>query len=129
MIITATLPANPLGLPPGSLPAVAAARVFAVDVQPLIRAAALMQGLDPRMIRKAARTTRIVHARWAIMLVLREHFGWSTPRIARALGLMDHTTVMHGTERAKALEASSPAFARLASAVLYAAGLAEAAAA
>lgn len=58
----------------------------------------------------AARQHHICRARWAVMLVLQRR-GYSTPRIGRALGGRDHTTIMHGLKRGAAIEAADSVFA------------------
>ena len=56
-----------------------------------------------------SRYARLVRARWAVMLALREA-GWSSARIGRALGGRHHTTVLHGLKRAEALHATDAGF-------------------
>lgn len=48
----------------------------------------------------SSRAFRISQARFAAYWMLRRTFNWSTPKIARALKLKDHTSVLHGLGRA-----------------------------
>lgn len=102
-------------------------RPFALRVDPLINAAARASGLKPRQVLMTSRKPRIAHARFAIMAVLREQTNWSTPRIARRLGLTDHTSVLYGVTRARELEQTSEHFADIIAAVRTAATTAAAA--
>lgn len=52
----------------------------------------------------------IVRPRWAAMLLMTE-LGMSTPHIARALGLKDHTSVMHGQRQGRKLIATDSDYA------------------
>jgi chromosomal replication initiation ATPase DnaA len=45
----------------------------------------------------------MVRARFAVMWVARELFGFSTPVIGRSLGNRDHSTVLNGIKRAEEL--------------------------
>lgn len=49
-----------------------------------------------------ARAWDVGRARWLVMFVLRRR-GYSTPMIARAVGLKDHTSVLHGLRRVSEL--------------------------
>src|SRR3990167_200426 len=49
------------------------------------------------------RSRDLVTARWAGMLIIQKHLAWSPPRIGRAFGNRDHTTVIHGIRQAKQL--------------------------
>ena len=62
--------------------------------------------LGPRGIRDVA------HTRFAVMKVAREG-GKSMGQIGRVLGNRDHTSVLHGINRAGQLEAADPDFAEL----------------
>lgn len=54
----------------------------------------------------------VVEARWAVMYAARQA-RCSYPSIARALYLKDHTTVIHGVERARELMIADLAYAAL----------------
>ena len=73
-------------------------------------------GILPEQLTGASRSVDLVRGRWAIMIVLSER-GWSFPRIGAALGGRDHTTVMSGIRRGRAMAASDAGFARLVAAV------------
>ena len=60
-------------------------------------------GIKPQQLTGESRCMDFVYPRWAAMLFASERLAWSTPRIGRALGDRDHTTVMHGINRAKEL--------------------------
>jgi chromosomal replication initiation ATPase DnaA len=77
----------------------------------ILRAASLT-GYAPKEITGVGRTAPLARVRFAIMLVLRRR-GLSLPEIGRRLGGRDHTTVMHGVERAEAMLSSDADFAAL----------------
>lgn len=56
-------------------------------------------------------TKPISRARWSVMLVLRDKRGMSYPAIGSKLGDRDHSTVIHGINRAKAIMQTDPEFA------------------
>ena len=60
-------------------------------------------GIKPQQLTGESRCMDFVYPRWAAMLFASERLAWSTPRIGRAFGDRDHTTVMHGINRAKEL--------------------------
>ena len=68
----------------------------------ILERAAKVTGYSQAEIVGAGRTRALSHVRFAIMLVLRRR-GLSFPVIGRLLGNRDHTTVMHGCERAQRL--------------------------
>ncbi len=81
-----------------------------------IDAACAVFGFSRADLTGNARFAGLVRARWAVMLAMHRR-GYSTPRIGRALGGRDHTTVMHGLLRGKLIEASNPEFASKCAAV------------
>lgn len=81
-----------------------------------INAACAVFGFTRAELISDHRGAGVVRARWAVMLAMHRR-GYSTPRIGRALGNRDHTTVMHGLQRGKLIEARDPEFARLCVAV------------
>ena len=76
-----------------------------------VAAAAEVFGLCRQDIIGSSREREICRARWAAMLTLRRR-GYSLPRIGRAIGDRDHTTVMHGLVRARDLCAAEPEYAQ-----------------
>ena len=56
----------------------------------------------PHEIRSQRRTTRVVRARHAVFWALYESTEMSYPEIAKRLN-RDHTTVLHGVQRAKSM--------------------------
>lgn len=103
---------NPFGWPEG----VCFARPPA-SVPDLIAFVATTLGSTPRELTDASRSTDLVRGRWAIMIALVDERGWSLPRIGKSLGNRDHTTVMNGLARGRALVAIDAGFARLVAAV------------
>ena len=88
---------------------------WALQAKPMISRAAAAVGEPVTVLMGDNRARKLAQARWAVMLGLR-HAGWSTSRIGRALR-RDHTTVMSGLERGKALMAHDRDFQRLYAAV------------
>lgn len=84
---------------------------WALQAKPLISRAADAVGEPVAVLLGDNRARKLAQARWAVMLVLR-HAGWSTSRIGRALR-RDHTTVMSGLERGRALMGNDSDFRRL----------------
>ena len=56
-------------------------------------------GITAEKIRERNRKRKVVMARQSIMYALRKRTKWSTPQIARFVGLTDHSTVVHGIAR------------------------------
>lgn len=71
--------------------------------QVLARVAASLGGASPASVMAGKRNKWACRIRHATMLALRRR-GLSFPKIAQMLGGMDHTTVMHGCEKAALLE-------------------------
>lgn len=82
-------------------------------LQPLIVRAAEHYGLSPKAVLANRRQTSIVRARWAVAWAAQHATEYSYPRIGRALGGRDHTTVMHGVRRAEEIRARDSAFRAL----------------
>lgn len=59
--------------------------------------------LTPEQIRQACRKRRISRPRQAAMYALHRRTLWSSPQIAKFLGLKDHTSVLHGIKKIEAL--------------------------
>lgn len=74
----------------------------------------------PKRVRSESRERPVVRARQAMMLALHERVHWSSKQIATFLGLSDHTTVLYGTKKARALVATSSSFAALIEALMTA---------
>jgi chromosomal replication initiation ATPase DnaA len=56
------------------------------------------------------RTAHLVEARFAAYWMLRRTFKWSLPHIAKIMRRKDHTTVMHGINRAIELRNTNHAY-------------------
>lgn len=84
-----------------------------VVLPPLIARAAAAYCIRPIDVRSARRDPANVRARWAVAWAAFKGTEYSYPRIARELGKRDHTTIMHGIQRAEALRVSDPAFRAL----------------
>lgn len=80
-------------------------------VSQLIDRAASVTQYSRTDIISVRREAPLCHVRFAIMKLAKER-GVSLPRIGRALGDRDHTTVISGVRRAKQLS-NDPDFARL----------------
>lgn len=77
-----------------------------------IDAAAAFVDTDRNSLLARDRRPHMVHARWAVMVVLRER-RYSLPRIAKRLKLKCHSTVMHGIEQAPYLARRDASFAAM----------------
>lgn len=89
---------------------------WAIQAKPLILRAAEAIGEPVAVLMGDNRAQKLAQARWAVMLGLR-NAGWSLTRIGRALH-RDHTTVMNGLERGKALMVGDSDFQQLYSVVV-----------
>ena len=70
-------------------------------------------GIAVPQILGRGRSPEVAFARFAIIWAIREELGYSFPRIGRALGRRDHTTILAGYKRAEALRRSDSAFSGL----------------
>lgn len=105
-----------IGNYPGLRPLVPSFYRTPLRVAHIVHHAAKLTGYSYSAIIGSSRQAPIVRIRWAIMLAMRKR-GLSTPQIGRMLGKRDHSTVMHGLERAEALLTSDDDFAALVSMV------------
>jgi chromosomal replication initiation ATPase DnaA len=64
----------------------------------IMRAVCAAHQVSPEAVLSPRRTKEIVHARHHVAHDLRKQLGWSLPRIARALNLKDHTSVIWAIE-------------------------------
>lgn len=87
-------------------------RLLCIEARDLIRRAAELAGVSVDTLTSPQRTHKLAMHRWAVMGIMR-NWGWSYPRIARALGRKDHTSAMNGVLQARRLRMESPAFADL----------------
>lgn len=79
-------------------------------------------GLGVREIVAPYRDASCAHARFAVAWAARRAIeACSLPRIGRALGGRDHTTILHALRRADALREADPDFRRLTDRLLAAA--------
>lgn len=79
-------------------------------VDDVIEAAGRFSATHVSLIRGRGRSESLCKVRFAVMWVSRIAFGYSTPKIARALGNRDHTTILTGIRRAESLRATDTAF-------------------
>lgn len=77
-----------------------------------IAAAAACVDTDRASLLAKDRRPHMVHARWAVMVALRER-RYSLPRIAQRLKLKCHSTVNHGIESAPRLARRDASFAAM----------------
>jgi chromosomal replication initiator protein len=76
-----------------------AASVLEPSVDVIIEAVATAFAVTPRVIRSSRRNSSAVMARHCAMWLSRQMTTHSYPAIARAMGNLDHTTVIHGVRR------------------------------
>jgi chromosomal replication initiator protein len=82
-------------------------------VRRIVEDAARLTGLTYVSIVGRGRKAELSFARFAVIWVARKAHGYSFPRIARALGGRDHTSIIHGEARAIALRADDIDFFEL----------------
>lgn len=75
-------------------------------------------GLRPTELISNRRSRVQAHGRFAIMWAAKRLTRYSYPRIARALGGFDHSSVIHGCRRAEALRDEDPDFRALSDALI-----------
>lgn len=100
---------EPAELPFGATAAIVGDPLFH---QRAIQAAADHMGILPGTVTGPSRKPFVVHARWAVMLALRQR-GVPLARIARRLKRSCHTTVRHGLASAPYLAQRDPEFAAM----------------
>lgn len=76
--------------------------------------------LAPDVLRSRNRAHAIARPRQACALVIRRRTKWSTTQIAKFLGLMDHTTILHASRKAEDLIEFDPSFRALVEALMAA---------
>ena len=91
--------AHPIGAIPGC------------PVQSIIRAVADYYGITITDLLSDRRTVEVVRPRQIVMYLARLLTTQSLPRIGARLNHRDHTTVLHGVRRIKAMKASDPVLA------------------
>jgi|GEM_PF-5799243 len=75
--------------------------------------ASLRTRIAPSFLLSKTRLRPVCQCRFAIMYALRRRTDFSFPRIARFMGLMDHSTIIYGMAQAEILLATSTAFKSL----------------
>ncbi len=78
----------------------------------LVERAAQLTGLEISDLYSPCRQRHLSWVRFMVMLVANE-CGRSTTTIARGLGGLDHTSVMHGIKRAPSIADENPEYAEL----------------
>lgn len=81
-------------------------------ISTLVKRASDLTGVRTTELTGMGRDRRLCRYRFAVMKAARAR-GYSTPRIGKALGNRDHTTIMHGLDRAEQLAATDAKFVRL----------------
>jgi chromosomal replication initiation ATPase DnaA len=71
-------------------------------VKMMIREVAVAHKLEPHELLLKSRRAHIVRARQELMYIMWSTLRWSLPRIGKALGGFDHTTVLHACRAHKA---------------------------
>lgn len=56
-------------------------------------------GVSVIQLDSASTCRDLSHPRWVAMWLMRGHLGWSYPRIGRAVGGRDHTSVLYGLRK------------------------------
>jgi chromosomal replication initiation ATPase DnaA len=79
----------------------------------IVADAAFIMGLKVREIVSARRHAQLFRARCAVSWVAQQTTGYSLARIGRALGHIDHTSVLHQIRRAEEMREKDPAFRSL----------------
>jgi len=82
-------------------------------VRRVLDAAWIETGISPGELTSERRNSETFRARCAVIFIVRELAAYSLPRIGRALGGRDHTTIMSALRRANALRATDAAFERM----------------
>ena len=77
------------------------ARVRSVTPKRVVERVAKYYDLSVKEMCGKSRVAHIKNARQVTMYLLSEELQMSTPKIAREVGVKDHTTVMHGIKRIK----------------------------
>jgi chromosomal replication initiator protein len=70
-----------------------------IAVQEIIEEVAQYFSISPEELCSASRSRQLVNARQIAMYLTRELTDLSLPRIGRAFGNRDHSTVMHATQK------------------------------
>ena len=89
-----------------------------VTMRQAVETVAAVFDVSPQRITGPQRMKAICRARFAAYLVMYETCPVSTTQIGRALGDRDHTTVLHGIGRAKALCHGDPVYREKVSAAI-----------
>ena len=89
-----------------TVPAIASVRKICED-------AARITGLKYAEIIGQGRARELSYARFAVIYAARLAYGYSLPRIGRALGNRDHTTILSGEKRARELREQDLEFLEL----------------
>jgi hypothetical protein len=84
-----------------------------ISVHTIIKCVTELTGISVVNIQSDQRARDIVHARFIVVGLARTYTRYSLPRIGRALGSRDHSTIIHATHRCNALVQSDPEFATL----------------
>lgn len=79
----------------------------------LVAIAAHLTGLTAADITGKDRHAKIVRVRQAVMLAARNHTDKSFPQIGAGIGGRDHSTIIYGIERAKAIAERDPEYRAL----------------
>jgi hypothetical protein len=82
-----------------------------MNLEPIIDATAEIFAVHKVLLVGQGRADRLARPRFAFFHVAREATGLSLPTIGLAMGGRDHTTVMHGINRAARLMKDQPEFA------------------
>ncbi len=101
------------GVPPASQMVDTLLPARGAKTRRLLEAAALHGGVPVHLMFAPDRRPHVARARWAFMLVAREEYGLSFPRIAQLLGGIDQTSANYGCMRAAQLRQTDADFYRL----------------
>ncbi|MDC7787335.1 helix-turn-helix domain-containing protein [Rhodoplanes sp. TEM] len=82
-----------------------------VSIRMILRAVGLAWNVAAHKVRSNRRTADIAVPRHAVCLLASEMTGYTFAAIGRLLGDRDHTSIMHGVARGRALRDSDPDFA------------------
>lgn len=82
------------------------------SIHPFVDLVARAAKIDRGDLLGRRRSARVAQLRFALFWVARHRLGWSMQRIGRAFG-RDHSTVVHGLQRANQLRRDDPEFGAL----------------
>lgn len=90
--------------------------IFRPTLRAIMEVTSSITGISTARLDSKQRKREVSYARFAAFVVGYE-FGYSTPQIAKRFGNKDHTSVMHGIQKAETCEIHGPAIMKTARAI------------